>query len=104
MGYYDNYLIDNPSCVIVGVQATAARMSQDGHLRERPFSMSSAKGKCSALSPSRMRFDLNPDKAVISLIVVWRMYCRDKAVRSLKDRLSSRDPLRPWTRTAVSAP
>ncbi len=27
--YYDNYLIDNPSCVIVGVQATAARMSQE---------------------------------------------------------------------------
>jgi transposase len=29
MGYYDNYLIDNHSCVIVGVQATAARMSQE---------------------------------------------------------------------------
>jgi hypothetical protein len=28
LGYYDNYLIDNHSCVIVGVQATAARMSQ----------------------------------------------------------------------------
>ena len=29
MGYYDNYLVDNDSCVIVGVQATAARMSQE---------------------------------------------------------------------------
>src|SRR5260370_25296953 len=29
MGYYNNYLVDNPSCVIVGVQATAARMSQE---------------------------------------------------------------------------
>jgi hypothetical protein len=29
MGYYDNYLVDNPSCVIVGVQATAARMSPE---------------------------------------------------------------------------
>jgi Transposase DDE domain len=29
MGYYDNYLIDNASCVIVGVQGTAARMSQE---------------------------------------------------------------------------
>jgi transposase len=29
MGYYDNYLVDNSSCVIVGVQATAARMSQE---------------------------------------------------------------------------
>jgi len=29
LGYYDNYLIDNHSCVIVGVQATAARMSQE---------------------------------------------------------------------------
>src|SRR5215469_1496687 len=29
MGYYDNYLVDNHSCVIMGVQATAARMSQE---------------------------------------------------------------------------
>jgi hypothetical protein len=29
LGYYDNYLLDNRSCVIVGVQATAARMSQE---------------------------------------------------------------------------
>jgi transposase InsO family protein len=29
MGYYNNYLIDNSSCVVVGVQATAARMSQE---------------------------------------------------------------------------
>jgi hypothetical protein len=29
LSYYDNYLVDNQSCVIVGVQATAARMSQE---------------------------------------------------------------------------
>jgi hypothetical protein len=29
LGYYDNYLIDNVSCVIVGVQATPARLSQE---------------------------------------------------------------------------
>src|SRR3989442_11985535 len=29
LGYYDNYLVDNPSCVIVGVQGTAASMSQE---------------------------------------------------------------------------
>jgi len=29
MGYYDNYLVDNASCVIVGVQATAARISHE---------------------------------------------------------------------------
>src|SRR6201984_2640686 len=29
LGYYDNYLVDKHSCVIVGVQATAARMSQE---------------------------------------------------------------------------
>src|SRR5215469_7748854 len=29
LGHYDNYLVDNDSCVIVGVQATAARMSQE---------------------------------------------------------------------------
>jgi hypothetical protein len=29
LGYYNNYLVDNDSCVIVGVQATAPRMSQE---------------------------------------------------------------------------
>jgi transposase len=29
LGYFDNYLIDNQSCVIVGVEATAARLSQE---------------------------------------------------------------------------
>src|ERR1700741_3652005 len=29
LGYYDNYLVDNPSCVIVGGQGTAARMRQE---------------------------------------------------------------------------
>src|SRR5689334_18221410 len=29
LGYYDNYLVDNKSCVIAGVQASAARMSQE---------------------------------------------------------------------------
>ena len=29
LGYYDNYLVDNHSCVIVRVHATAARMSQE---------------------------------------------------------------------------
>ena len=29
LGYYDNYLIDNASCVVVGVQATPARLSHE---------------------------------------------------------------------------
>ena len=29
LGYYDNYLVDNDSCVIVGVQGTSARLSQE---------------------------------------------------------------------------
>jgi hypothetical protein len=29
LGYYDNYLVDSHSCVIVGVEATGARMSQE---------------------------------------------------------------------------
>jgi transposase len=29
LGYYDNYLVDNSSCIIVGVQATAARLSHE---------------------------------------------------------------------------
>src|SRR5215468_5730077 len=43
LGYYNNYLVDNSSCVIVGVQATPARLSQESvaardmieHYRER---------------------------------------------------------------------
>ncbi len=52
LGYYDNYLIDNPSCVIVGVQATAARLSQESaaaremitrfHQRQRRYPQSLA--------------------------------------------------------------
>jgi hypothetical protein len=47
LGYYDNYLVDNDTCVIVGVQATAARMSQetvaaqDMLTRGRPFRLTS---------------------------------------------------------------
>ena len=29
LAYFNNYLIDNRSCVILGVQATAARLSQE---------------------------------------------------------------------------
>ncbi len=29
MGYYDNYLADNDSCIVVGVQATGARLSEE---------------------------------------------------------------------------
>ena len=29
LGYYNNYLVDNSSCVIVGVQATPARLSHE---------------------------------------------------------------------------
>src|SRR5579862_9490784 len=29
MGYYSNYLVDNHSCIIVGVQATGARLSEE---------------------------------------------------------------------------
>jgi transposase len=29
LGYYDNYLVENLSCVVVGVPATAARLSQE---------------------------------------------------------------------------
>ncbi len=29
LGYYDNYLVDNASCIVVGVEGTAARLSQE---------------------------------------------------------------------------
>jgi hypothetical protein len=34
MGYYDNYLIDNHSCIVVGVQATGARLSEESRAAE----------------------------------------------------------------------
>lgn len=34
MGYYNNYLVDNHSCIIVGVQATGARLSEESRAAE----------------------------------------------------------------------
>jgi hypothetical protein len=34
MGYYNNYLVDNDSCIIVGVQATGARLSEESRAAE----------------------------------------------------------------------
>ncbi len=34
MGYYNNYLVDNHSCIIVGVQATGARISEESRAAE----------------------------------------------------------------------
>ena len=44
LGYYDDYLVDNHSCVIVGVQATAARMSQET-VAHKTCSLASRNGK-----------------------------------------------------------
>jgi transposase len=38
MGYYDNYLIDNHSCIVVGVQATGARLSEESRAAEEMIS------------------------------------------------------------------
>lgn len=34
MGYYNNYLVDNHSCIIVGVQAMGARLSEESRAAE----------------------------------------------------------------------
>ena len=34
MGYYNNYLIDNYSCIVVGAQATGARLSEKSRAAE----------------------------------------------------------------------
>jgi Transposase DDE domain len=34
MGYYNNYLVDNHRCIIVGVQATGARLSEESRAAE----------------------------------------------------------------------
>jgi transposase len=38
MGYYNNYLIDNHSCIIVGVQATGARLSEESRAAKEMIS------------------------------------------------------------------
>jgi len=55
LGYYDNYLVDNDSCVIVGVQATAARMSQETVARQNMLTVSrSGKGRApESVAPTR---------------------------------------------------
>jgi Transposase DDE domain len=35
MGYYNNYLVDNHCCIIVGVQATGAHLSEESRAAER---------------------------------------------------------------------
>jgi transposase len=50
LGYYDNYLVDNHSCVIVGVQATAARMSQETVAAQQMITRFSERCRCSPAS------------------------------------------------------
>ena len=50
LGYYDNYLVDNHSCVIVGVQATAARLSQETVAAQQMITRFSERRGCSPAS------------------------------------------------------
>jgi transposase len=50
LGYYDNYLVDNHSCVIVGVQATAARLSQETVAAQQMITRFSERCGCSPAS------------------------------------------------------
>jgi hypothetical protein len=51
MGYYNNYLIDNHSCIVVGVQATGARLSEESRAAEDMIARF-ANGKVGNRSPS----------------------------------------------------
>ncbi|MGA7243292.1 MAG: transposase, partial [Terracidiphilus sp.] len=51
MGYYNNYLIDNHSCIIVGVQATGARLSEESRAAQEMISHFTS-GKARVRSPS----------------------------------------------------
>ena len=44
LGYFNNYLIDNQSCVIVGVQATSARLSQESAAAREMITRSAERG------------------------------------------------------------
>jgi transposase len=39
-GYYNNYLVDNHDCIIVGVQATGARLSEESRAAEKMITAS----------------------------------------------------------------
>ena len=43
MGYYNNYLVDNHSCIIVGVQATGARLSEESRAAEEMITRAHAR-------------------------------------------------------------
>jgi len=46
LGYFNNYLIDNRSCVILGVQATAARLSQESAAAREMITRSAERRGC----------------------------------------------------------
>jgi transposase len=46
LGYFNNYLIDNKSCVIVGVQATTARLSQESAAAREMITRSAERRGC----------------------------------------------------------
>src|SRR5215472_10875595 len=50
LGYYNNYLVDNRSCVIVDVQATAARLSQETVAAQQMITRFSERRGCSPAS------------------------------------------------------
>jgi transposase len=46
LGYFNNYLVDNRSCVILGVQATAARLSQESVAAREMITRSAERRGC----------------------------------------------------------
>ena len=52
MGYYNNYLVDNDSCIVVGVQATGARLSEESRSARDMITPASLNGKAGNRNPS----------------------------------------------------
>jgi len=80
LGCYDNYLVDNDSCVIVGVQATAARLSQETVAAQN---MIAGFAQCKERSQPRSR--LMPPMATVSFcngcwIAASRLICAREIV------------------------
>ena len=94
MGYYNNYLVDNHSCIIVGVQATGARRSEESRAAEEMIARFTRwQGK----NPHSIAADASYGKGELLQWLMDRqitpyMPTRDAVARTIQRPRSSRSP------------
>jgi hypothetical protein len=113
IGYYNNYLVDNQSCIIVGVQATGARLSEESRAAEEMITLSLIKtstdrrpkpdhrGTLSRVSKAAMRPGLalaagSRSAAATGVAARAPALSENEARRLMKRRSRKADKLRRW--------